>query len=570
MSEASLHLPHSTDAPIAGGSLGPRTVADLHRDAAVVGELLPTAPGARVLLVFESDRYAFLVGLWAAWQHGHTAVIPPDTRRSTLTRLQGTAQVVLHDTPSGIPHHVPSLLAKRESSPSSSRESLADEASTELYTFDPLTGTLHAHLIRPGALLAEAQTLGKHLHIAPEDRVVSTVPLGHRYGLVAGLLGPLVNGACFSRTAVPPPETIADLLHAQSARIFVSVPAHIQTLLQAHPAPLPTLETIVSSTDRFERHLAHAAETQWNVTVYDILSTVACGSIAHRNPTVGPSWRPLPRVSVSKTDAQLMQVQAPWNGRGPPWVASTLDRIEPADDGTFTHHGRTEDDIVLQGTSHSLTALTNLFRALDDIEDAAIIAVTPTPNSEPRLLIAVVGTSWTPERLAQVWSQNFSAAVPTAIRVVTSIPKDGLGRLDRSRLCVQFGLGPDGTERRFDVEWGHQTSSSGPPPEHRFEATIPENYRWFDGHFETYPILPGAVQLHELVLPCVAKANVVSRSLTSVSQVKFNGRITPGQTLTVILRVPSQEHVDFSIVDAHGKTKAAGRLVYAAESGETA
>jgi 3-hydroxymyristoyl/3-hydroxydecanoyl-(acyl carrier protein) dehydratase len=84
---------------------------------------------------------------------------------------------------------------------------------------------------------------------------------------------------------------------------------------------------------------------------------------------------------------------------------------------------------------------------------------------------------------------------------------------------------------------GQQATQRGPDTETwTFDVHVPEDYVFFEGHFETYPILPGVVQLHELILPLVARARPQFGDLEQLLQVKFHGRIRPGDDLSLTLR----------------------------------
>ncbi len=88
--------------------------------------------------------------------------------------------------------------------------------------------------------------------------------------------------------------------------------------------------------------------------------------------------------------------------------------------------------------------------------------------------------------------------------------------------------------------------------EHRtsitFRTRVPEDYPYFEGHFHSYPVLAGAVQLHELVLPCLRRARPGGGQLSALSGLKFPSRIAPGDTVDVTLGFRDGSHeVDFRI-----------------------
>lgn len=69
----------------------------------------------------------------------------------------------------------------------------------------------------------------------------------------------------------------------------------------------------------------------------------------------------------------------------------------------------------------------------------------------------------------------------------------------------------------------------------RYRTTVPRDFFGFAGHFPGYPVLSGAVQLHELVLPCL-RAAVGTASIAAFRDLKFLARIAPGDTIELLLR----------------------------------
>ncbi len=100
-----------------------------------------------------------------------------------------------------------------------------------------------------------------------------------------------------------------------------------------------------------------------------------------------------------------------------------------------------------------------------------------------------------------------------------------------------------------------------------FRTSIPRDWACFRGHFPGTPVLSAAVQLQDLVLPCVARVRAASGAPTRLAGLKFLLRIEPGDTLDVRLRWrPGSQIVDFEIV-RDGTRCSLGRLDYGAATG---
>ncbi|MFM2417216.1 MAG: hypothetical protein RL385_1939, partial [Pseudomonadota bacterium] len=86
------------------------------------------------------------------------------------------------------------------------------------------------------------------------------------------------------------------------------------------------------------------------------------------------------------------------------------------------------------------------------------------------------------------------------------------------------------------------------PGMHAFQLQVPTDYAYYDGHFAGYPIMAGAVQLGEVVLPCVRRAHPQLGMLQQVTRLKFTGRIQPGDQICVeLVRKGEAASVDFTI-----------------------
>jgi hypothetical protein len=102
----------------------------------------------------------------------------------------------------------------------------------------------------------------------------------------------------------------------------------------------------------------------------------------------------------------------------------------------------------------------------------------------------------------------------------------------------------------------------------RFRTTVPVDFFGFAGHFPSYPVLSGAVQLHELVRPCL-RATCGTSDATTFQDLKFLARIAPGDTVEVVVRHNEPRAVwEFEIL--RGTTRCSAGRVALRAAGEAA
>jgi hypothetical protein len=187
-------------------------------------------------------------------------------------------------------------------------------------------------------------------------------------------------------------------------------------------------------------------------------------------------------------------------------------------------------------------ALLRLVRAQPGVRDAAVLALGGP--GQPSHCVAVVG------ELPPSLQTALSAQAPGAeLLGVREIRRDAIGCFNRSALLRLFRRRPSGEPISFDLHWGApERRALAASTEHRAPVQVPADYPYFDGHFPGYPILPGAAQLSELVLPFVRRVRPDLGRLTHMARLKFTGRIQPGDTIEVVLEErPGQSQLDFSL-----------------------
>jgi hypothetical protein len=498
---------HTPSDLVAFGAAGERSAEDLVRDAARVAAALPSGPArGQVLLVIRSDRYALAVAILAAWARDYVPVLPPELDRDAITALASahTTVCVLHDTASGIPLQIATLLA----APQEGEAAAFDLAALTQHSCEALSyaraadGSLTTRRWG-GDWLGQALKSAAQLELAPGQRCATSVGSEHAHGAVLGVLVPLLSGAAFLRETLAA-RALGGALAGLRVDVLVTVPAHVPALLEGAADAGAKVARVVSALGALPRELAEAGRS-----------------------ALGGAWSDL---AAQASDIPILRC---------------LDS-EQAQRASASPEREAEIERVL--------------RARADVRDVAAVTV---PDGS-RVCVALVRESPLPNPLPR-------GEETLELLEVNRIRRDGIGRAQRGETLRQFGLKPDGSAVNFALRWGESTrQEQADSVEHRTRVELPSDYGYFDGHFAGYPILPGAAQLSELVLPCVRRAWPELGALTQMARLKFTGRIQPGEIIDVVLSARAgSANVDFALKRAE-MLCSAGTLSFAPRAGEAA
>lgn len=240
-------------------------------------------------------------------------------------------------------------------------------------------------------------------------------------------------------------------------------------------------------------------------------------------------------------------------------VVSTWAALDPGlADELARRHGVAVRELlgpeVERGAAAPLRALQTALSELAGVEDAAVaagprgpLAVVQAPGLDSAAALRALAGRGTP--LA-------------GLRVVERLERDPNGGLPAEVVLRSFGLDRAGRPLALDFEWG---AAEG----RRLRVRVPPESAWFQGHFPGYPVLAGAVQLQELVLPALRRLCPGAPPVRAWSGLKFLARIRPGDELAVEVEPGANgAAADFAVLRG-GERCTAGRATFAAAGART-
>lgn len=436
-----------------------RSVEDLLRDAAAIAARLEpaTRAGEQVLVVCH-DRYRFACALIASIARGLVVALPPSTQPEMMRALRQHEDVrtVLHDQDDVPGLDVRTIVAAPTQEPIALRTIESDETFVVVYT----SGTTGAPLRVPKTarqLLGEAEALASTFSLGVGDHLFATVPPHHIYGLLFGLLVPLVSGCSFVRETSLHAAPLAAIYVREQANVLISVPAHLRGLevLEKDAFGASPPRRVFSSGAALPEAVSIMLAERFGLRVTEVLGSSETGGIGHRTAVsiAGSEPEPfvvLPGVRVSalsdeRGDGGRMQIVSPFVDAAAPVPYVSADRVVVIDETRFRHLGRADGVVKVGGTRVSLQEIEARLLAIPGVTDAYVwaVAVGGARGHETRAVVAGKAASGELLSVEEIrrellrWLEP--VVLPRRMRVLDALPRESTGKLRRDVLERLFG-----------------------------------------------------------------------------------------------------------------------------------
>lgn len=558
------------------GQATERSHAELLRD--VRGLLAATGPGERWLVKTE-DAYHVAVALLAAAANGSRLVLPPNLRPATLDSLRAECGRVLDDA---------------------AFADLSDADARPLPPLDrdaPMVELFTSGSSGPGKLVIKAL---RHLEdevvelerlfgadIAADAEVLATVPAHHLYGLLFRVLWPLATARPFCRSSFLLPEDLLARVGAAEHVVVISSPAHLRHLAASQRLgdQSARLDAVFSSGGPLETATALSLEETLGRGPIEIFGSTETGGVAWRRASASdpsPLWKCFAPVSVATAEDGALLATSPFvtppetdsenektatttagNASASCWRMG--DRIEQHPGG-FRLLGRTDRIAKIGEKSLSLPEIEAKLGEHPLVENAMV--ETFAYRGGQRLGALVVLSKAGLRQLSETGRRGLQGelgrhiaahwdriALPRRWRFLDELPTDERGKLSqdsfqavisqpaaepREPLCIsQFRDGDD------DV----------------FEFVVPRDLAYFDGHYDAFPLVPGAVQIH-WVMSTLSRHLGGPVSAERMEAIKFKSVLRPAQEFCMRLHIEGSR-VSFTLAHEE-RVFSSGRITLAA------
>ncbi|MGF7172638.1 AMP-binding protein [Azospirillum doebereinerae] len=548
-----LVAPPVSDRPVAesGGRL--IGMGQFAADVATNAERIRVAGCRRGLLVTQ-DAYWGAVGLFALLHAGAEAVLPQNGQPGTLAALADVRDRVIGDAAldgtgdalrlePGVARTAPALALLDPEAP------LCFFTSGSTGRPKPVRKTL-------ALLQREAEAIEALLgSVVPADAWVhATVPHQHVYGMAFRLCWPLATGRPFSGTAHALWESALAALDGGS--VLVTSPAHLARLEGIAPLPPGRRPSLVLSAGApLSDEAADAAARVLGTVPTEIFGSSETGAVAHRARRLpDPAWRPLPGVTVGRTEDGRLRVRSPAvPGDG---VHVGGDLVDLDGEGGFRLLGRADRIVKIEGKRVSLPEIEEHLRRQPWVADAAALpvgdmaprlAAVVVPSAEGRALLSEIG----PFRFGRLLRRELGATqepagLPRHWRFVDALPQGVLGKRVPGDLLRLFKGDGAMMAETTDAQTSVAEARPQRPTEPEIRAVrsggegveldlyLPGDLAQIDGHFPGLPIVPGVALIDWAVT--LGARHGIPVAVARDFQVKFRRVTVPDSAVTLSLR----------------------------------
>lgn len=434
---------------------------------------LGTGPGDVVALKL-TNRVEFVLLLFAAWRLGATVtpVNPSMTNAEVDRQLKdsGARLLVVEDGSAAVAQGVAvlSVGALYEGTVEPDQAPLLGPATLALLIYTSGTTGVPKGVMLDHANIDAMVEMGRQaLEVGPADRCLLILPLFHVNGIVVSVLMPLLVGASVVIAGRFDPRTFFDLVERERPSFFSAVPT-IYSMLAALPDEVrpdtSSLRFGVCGAAPASAELLTRFEARYGFPLVEGygLSEGTCGSTI--NPVAGPRRAgtvglPFPGQEIRIVGADGVEVAPGGDGevvvRGANVMRGYLGRpdetakvivngwLHTGDvghldaDGYLTLVGRSKDMIIRGGENIYPKEIEDVLAGDPSVLEAAVIGVPDQKWGE--VVVAYVqprpGSAVDVEALKALCTRSLTGYKrPTAFFVVEAIPKNAVGKIDKTSL----------------------------------------------------------------------------------------------------------------------------------------
>ncbi|MBW2699975.1 MAG: AMP-binding protein [Deltaproteobacteria bacterium] len=286
-------------------------------------------------------------------------------------------------------------------------------------------------------LLGEARFLAEHFGIGATDYLVSCVGPMHIYGLLFGVLVPLLSGAKVEpKTAFLPAEIQKA---CPPGTMLVAAPPHFRALVRGQTR-LAGLRLAISSAGMLPKEDSEGFTALTKTPLCELYGSTETGGLATRwRNRKERDWTPLP-IADLKLEGERLAADSPFLSptlaRNAAGFFVTGDRARWTEGGRFALLGRADGVVKVGGKRVDLTELERVLLAIPGIDDCWVLS-GPSKDAHENQIVAVLCGADPPGRdqIRKILGHRFEAvALPRRFLYIKHMPVSTAGKRDRQAI----------------------------------------------------------------------------------------------------------------------------------------
>lgn len=320
-------------------------------------------------------------------------------------------------------------------------------------------------------LLANLRQLFAAADLRDDDRFFNALPFFHSFGLVGGIIAPLVRGCyVFNYPSPLHYRIVPTVVYEKNCTILLGTNTFLNGYARkAHPYDFQSVRYLVAGAEKVQTATFETYARRFGVRIHEGYGATECGPVLCINTKMEPDtltagrllpgidWRIEPVEGVAEGGQLFVRTPAMMKGYLNPdanakfqalggWY-DTGDIAKVDEDGYVTVLGRLKRFAKVSGEMVSLTAvedaLAGAFTAQYGQRCAvAVVAVPDTEKGEKLVAIANEPRLQLAEMRAAVRAKGLSnLCAPRELRYVHAIPKLGSGKVDHRELARMLRAG---------------------------------------------------------------------------------------------------------------------------------
>ncbi|RXK02257.1 aconitate hydratase [Arcobacter sp. CECT 8989] len=281
----------------------------------------------------------------------------------------------------------------------------------------------------------EVQVLTKLFEKREIKKVILTVPFIHIYGMLFGLLYPLLNDIDIVLKEHFLPNDLLNLIDDNS--LVVTTPLYIKALNKISQEKDLSKATFVSSTGPLDSQNAKEFSEKFNTDVMQIFGSTETGGIAYKlNDEI--LWTPMPKVEIQTNEQNELKVLSPFvsttiyensfkdiNG-----VMQTFDYIEKENE-KFRLVGRSSQILKIAGKRYSTIQIENILEEEEEINKALVFVSSDNDSLRGEVLDITLESSkeFTAREIKKILQSKLSnLKFSLSLKHVDKIPTSSVGK----------------------------------------------------------------------------------------------------------------------------------------------